>query len=131
MLQLLRPVFPNLPCLFSIFHREYHTVLSRFCFYRHLNTYSLNYCCGRHDFRDWLSPASRTWLKYRCVCIPSRCRPNVILTFNDSQQMRQRWHTFPYMETTYSISEYSPYSNVRICHLFQTTCIYSCYTILN
>ena len=31
MLQLLRPVFPNLPCLFSTFHLEYPSVLSRFC----------------------------------------------------------------------------------------------------
>ena len=33
MLQLLRPVLPNLPCLFSTFHLEYSSVLSRFCLY--------------------------------------------------------------------------------------------------
>ena len=32
MLQLLRPAFPNLPCLFSTFHLEYFLVFSRFCF---------------------------------------------------------------------------------------------------
>ena len=31
MLQLLRPAFPNLSCLFSTFHLEYPSVLSRFC----------------------------------------------------------------------------------------------------
>ena len=31
MLQLLRPVLPNLPYLFSTFHLEYPSVLSRFC----------------------------------------------------------------------------------------------------
>ena len=31
MLQLLRPVLPNLPCLYSNFHLEYPSVLSRFC----------------------------------------------------------------------------------------------------
>ena len=31
-LQLLRPVFLNLPCLYSTFHFEYPSVLSRFCF---------------------------------------------------------------------------------------------------
>ena len=29
-LQLLRPVFPNLPCLFSLFHIDYPSVFSRF-----------------------------------------------------------------------------------------------------
>ena len=33
MLQLLRPVFPNLPCLFSTFHRRYPSALPRFFFY--------------------------------------------------------------------------------------------------
>ena len=33
MLELLRPVLPNLPYLFSTFHLEYPTVLSRFCLY--------------------------------------------------------------------------------------------------
>ena len=32
MLQLLRPVLPNLPYLFSTFHFKYPLVLSRFCF---------------------------------------------------------------------------------------------------
>ena len=31
MLQLLRPNFSNLPCLYSTFHLEYPLVLSRFC----------------------------------------------------------------------------------------------------
>ena len=31
MLQLLRPNFPNLPCLYSTFHFEYSSVLSRVC----------------------------------------------------------------------------------------------------
>ena len=31
MLQLLRPDFPNLPCLYSTFHLEYLLVLSQFC----------------------------------------------------------------------------------------------------
>ena len=31
-LQLLRPVFPNLPCLFLTFYLEYPSVLSRYCF---------------------------------------------------------------------------------------------------
>ena len=31
MLQLLRPVLPNLPCLFSTFHLEYISVPTRFC----------------------------------------------------------------------------------------------------
>ena len=34
MIQLLRPVFSNLPCLFSTFHLEYPSLLSRFCFRR-------------------------------------------------------------------------------------------------
>ena len=29
-----RPVFPNLPCLFSTFHLEYPSVSSRFCIYQ-------------------------------------------------------------------------------------------------
>ena len=32
MLQLLRPNFSNLPCLYLTFHLEYPLVLSRFCF---------------------------------------------------------------------------------------------------
>ena len=32
MLQLLRPDFPNLPCLYLTFHLEYPSILSRFCF---------------------------------------------------------------------------------------------------
>ena len=32
MLQLLRPVFPNLPCHFSTFHRRYPSALPQFCF---------------------------------------------------------------------------------------------------
>ena len=32
MLQLLRPVFPNLPCHFPTFHRRYPSALPRFCF---------------------------------------------------------------------------------------------------
>ena len=32
MLQLLGPDFPNFPCLYSTFHLEYPSVLSRFCF---------------------------------------------------------------------------------------------------
>ena len=31
-LRLLRPDFPNLPCLYSTFHLEYPSILSRFCF---------------------------------------------------------------------------------------------------
>ena len=34
MLQLLRPVFQNLPCLFSTFHIEYPSVLSLVCLWR-------------------------------------------------------------------------------------------------
>ena len=33
MLHLLRPNFPNLPCLYSTFYLEYPSVLSRFCLY--------------------------------------------------------------------------------------------------
>ena len=35
MLELLWPVFPNLPCLFSNFHLEYPSIHSRFCFLLH------------------------------------------------------------------------------------------------
>ena len=34
MLQLLKPISSNLPCLYSTFHLEYPLVLSRFCFLR-------------------------------------------------------------------------------------------------
>ena len=41
-LQLLRPDFSNLPCLYSTFHLEYPLVLSRFCFAAFSQHCSLN-----------------------------------------------------------------------------------------
>ena len=44
MLQLLWPDFPNFSCLYSIFHLEYPSVLSQFCFQSNLIRLLLVYC---------------------------------------------------------------------------------------
>ena len=55
MLQLLRPVFLNFPCLFSTFHFEYTSVLSRFCFklFWSINTSFSSSVVVRHTIEWW------------------------------------------------------------------------------
>ena len=53
MLQLLRPNSSNLPCLYSTFHLEYPSVLSRFCFNSRF-LYSLTgYTHQHHRHLSW------------------------------------------------------------------------------
>ena len=71
MLQLLRPVFPNLPCLFSTFHLEYPSVLSRFVFFlwyktqdQVLHVSNLTYC---------LHFVIRLFVYYTGIYMPNSC----------------------------------------------------------
>ena len=71
-LQLLRPNFSNLPCLYSTFHFEYPLVLSRFClwcyiihyvlFSRIRSTWVVNFCV----FVRWLCSFCDEWEGWPC-----------------------------------------------------------------
>ena len=54
MFQLLIPVFPNLPCLFSTFHLEYPTILSRVCLKGVTNIFLWNNPIAGHMFNMFI-----------------------------------------------------------------------------
>ena len=77
MLQLLRPDFPNLPCLLSTYHLEYPSALSRFCLLRvwHAN--------GGRVLLGYLV-LSNPWLAY--VLILSPVFPNPVKFLDSSRR---------------------------------------------
>ena len=80
MLQLLRPVFPNLPCLFSTFYLEYTSIFSRFCSQHKVplspvytmcfSTCSQHMCCEDGAFTRCVVHMCFCLI---CICFPAIC----------------------------------------------------------
>ena len=79
MLQLLRPVFPNLPCLFSTFHLEYPSVLSRFCSSHICQIKRIYHYTPEENNRiyHYTPEGKRESIRVSMICNPRQGLPNV------------------------------------------------------